>query len=669
MSDQPLASHTTIDQSGQTVYGNQTNIATSIHLPHLDPADRRNQYRHTFLRQAVHRFWIEDFLDSSLHNAGLIHLGLDFQPNVVANRPWDFALYQPGQPERTIATDKPIVELFDDMDQQLLILGEPGSGKTTTLLALADGLLTRAAADPAMPTPVVFNLSSWAEKQPKLGDWLVEELNTRYQIPRKVAQTWVANDELLLLLDGLDEVAEEKRAACVEAINTFLKGHIVALAICSRTVEYTALTTRLKLAGAVIIRPLTRNQIEDYITHSGPHVATLRDILANNPDLRALAQFPFFLNIMSIAYREPATTGAMHYNTVGTPYQRIFDSYIQRMLHHREQPYLYPPHQTLRYLRWLSGTLRTHNLSQFSLYDLKLSWLTTQNPTLCLAMPLIRALDRVIQLVPSPSLTDNYALLFPIGRLHWQWQALRHDLKSSFETSFYLTRSLAKVSAPMLIMLFALFGIIGLFVHDVKWQALLILIAAPVYGLLTTIIFGAMVFALLFLPLAIIGLAGGVTTSERAIHKRLRNITIFSWPTALWVGSRTICFTLAIQIMSVMIVFSSEWMKAGMNSGQMNSPSPVLWQFIVVLSLMSGLICAILAGFYNYAIHLLTRWLLALNKDIPFDYSQFLDFCNSHIFLRRIGNSYMFVHRLLLEHFAALTEEDITRITTGVKSG
>jgi len=67
---------------------------------------------------------------------------------------------------------------------------------------------------------VVFNLSSWATKQQPLVDWLVEELSSTYQVPRKLGRAWVDTDQILSLLDGLDEVAPRERTACIEAINT-----------------------------------------------------------------------------------------------------------------------------------------------------------------------------------------------------------------------------------------------------------------------------------------------------------------------------------------------------------------------------------------------------------------------------------------------------------------
>ena len=42
--------------------------------------------------------------------------------------------------------------------------------------------------------------------------YLVNELNDKYQIPKKIDKDWLAHQRLLLLLNGLDEVkAEEYR--------------------------------------------------------------------------------------------------------------------------------------------------------------------------------------------------------------------------------------------------------------------------------------------------------------------------------------------------------------------------------------------------------------------------------------------------------------------------
>src|SRR5439155_24023315 len=130
-------------------------------------------------------------------------------------------------------------------------------------------LLDRAQADEHHRIPVVFNLSSWAQRRQSLAVWLVEELWTKYQVPRKVGQAWIDTGQVLLLLDGLDEVAENARSACVQAINDYyhrcLEQGPTPLVVCCRNREYRTLQTRVTLSQAVSIRPLTDDQIEHYL--------------------------------------------------------------------------------------------------------------------------------------------------------------------------------------------------------------------------------------------------------------------------------------------------------------------------------------------------------------------------------------------------------------------
>jgi hypothetical protein len=55
--------------------------------------------------------------------------------------------------------------------------------------------------------------------------------------------------------------------------------------------------------------------------------------------------------------------------------------------------------------------------------------------------------------------------------------------------------------------------------------------------------------------------------------------------------------------------------------------------------------------------HYALRLVLALNKDAPLTYVRFLDHAAERILLRKVGGGYIFVHRMLLEYFANLEEE------------
>ena len=176
------------------------------------------------------------------------------------------------------------------------------SGKTTMLLELACDCIDRAQQDDNQPIPVVFNLSSWNDKQ-SIDDWLVNELRTKYNVPKKVAEGWVANSELSLLFDGLDEVRQENREACVKAINNFRQEHglISPIAVCSRVANYEALTTRLNLSGAVLFQPLTSGQSEEYFAQAGAKLGGAHQMLKDDDALQELVKQALVLSVMALA--------------------------------------------------------------------------------------------------------------------------------------------------------------------------------------------------------------------------------------------------------------------------------------------------------------------------------------------------------------------------------
>jgi predicted NACHT family NTPase len=94
--------------------------------------------------------------------------------------------------------------------------------------------------------------------QPSLADWLLWELNTKYNIPEKPAYKWIGNEELIALLDGLDEVASTQRENCVRKINDFcLKYGLVSLVVYSRIIDYEELSAKLRLQSGFLLQPLT----------------------------------------------------------------------------------------------------------------------------------------------------------------------------------------------------------------------------------------------------------------------------------------------------------------------------------------------------------------------------------------------------------------------------
>src|SRR5207244_1753775 len=119
------------------------------------------------------------------------------------------------------APDIDLGRLFEGSGRSLLLLGPPGGGKTTLLLQVADGLLAAAEEDPDSPVPVVLNLASWTDRRWPLAQWLADRFTQEYQVARRTSREWVQLGAVIVLLDGLDEVAAAHRDACIAAINDY----------------------------------------------------------------------------------------------------------------------------------------------------------------------------------------------------------------------------------------------------------------------------------------------------------------------------------------------------------------------------------------------------------------------------------------------------------------
>jgi hypothetical protein len=269
----------------------------------LPPAEERLRRDLGILLRNVENTWIKGVLEKSVHEAALLELGMELREEAVDN-PWRMVMEGPEQTREVLPRGKTIKDVFYEANGLLLILGEPGSGKTTTLLQLARDLTAELDQTFTQPVPVILNLSTWTNKQQPLDEWLFAELNSKYRPPRKDAKQWLEEHRILPLLDGLDEVRAENRVVCVERLNQLVKDYgLQGMVVCSRVKEYTDLNVRLGFYRAIYIQPLTHEQIDEYLKRAGEKLASLRAVFQADDDLRNFAQSPLILSVMTLAYQ------------------------------------------------------------------------------------------------------------------------------------------------------------------------------------------------------------------------------------------------------------------------------------------------------------------------------------------------------------------------------
>jgi len=292
-----------------------------ISSPVAKPDDR---LRKSLLRllHLVRRSWVHGVLDVALEQGEMVDLRFSGIPEQV-DSPWGAT---------AIREDASILSIFDELGGSLLILGVPGSGKTIQMLSLARALIDRAEQDATRAVPVVVNLSSW-ERGMAFPQWFSKELSAKYGCPPGIAGNWLQDHRLLLLLDGLDEVSGSLRDDCVYAINDFMekKGPVKVVACC-RYKEYTQLSVKLGLTGAISLKNLTWEQVERHIDKAGDQLAGLKAALQKHSELRILAQTPFHLNTMVRTYwgKQQVDLASMGIVSKNERHEEIMNDFVAR---------------------------------------------------------------------------------------------------------------------------------------------------------------------------------------------------------------------------------------------------------------------------------------------------------------------------------------------------
>ncbi len=574
----------------------------------------------------VETSWVKGILENSIHHAVLLELGKEWQPNQVSS-PWQMALELPQQQPRLLPTESTIEQVFThEAARSLLILGESGSGKTTTLLTLTRDLIAVAKADTEQPIPVVFNLSSWAEQQLSLSEWLVSELRAKYQIPQEVGKVWLENHWLLPLLDGLDEVQAGARVACVAAINTFIPNTgVTGIVVCCRREEYEALGQRLQLQAAIGLQPLHPEQVLHYVAAGGEKLAGLRTLLQQDTEMLTLAETPLMLSIMSLAYQDVPATALTHHD--GDKQTQLFERYLDKMFKRRPaETKHYPKTQALHYLTWLAQNMQQRGQTVFLVERLQPNWL--------------------------PSALGYRLLLGIAWGIFWMifFSIAQQDSWFSLQSAIFWGFIMGIVSDninPIEILDWS---------WDRFWKAWWE--NTLIYGLIFSLLGGwigglAGGFATGLTGGLGAGLAGGMFAGFKnqlpektlivnqgiiaSFHNMWRFGTLFGLTVAVisWTSSTT-----------VDIVLRAIGVEVSAASGA---------------NFLRGLFMLVLFSFPFWgglavAQHFILRTILWLEGYTPLNFIGFLDYAARLIVLRKVGGGYVFVHRLLLEHLARRSE-------------
>ena len=588
----------------------------------------------------------------SLHNLVMVDMGFQTQGEAIG-RPEPLLLApEPETVDRTltiaghadvmtIPIQQSLLDVYNQVEisGKLLILGNPGSGKTTELLKFATALATKAILNPLEPIPVLLELSTWTEGT--METWIMARLKRLYNVDGMTAQAWLRDEQLVLLLDGLNELGLIRQERAIVEINHFLAEtgypHCV---VCCRSEEYEVGQERLsQLNGAIYLKPLSDGQIQRYLEDVGR--SPFWGNIENQPALRTLARSPLLLTMMVTVYQDRQIRTS----------EELLDLYIDYAFTRNGRPggdRIATRPQAMHYLHCLARQLKLQSRTELLIERIQPKSLPSDGDRLLyrllcggvisvfsggvgwvvfgqvaakfqIFMAIVglafgffygvysrEKMSDELQKIPLlhlPSLQPILNLLDneeiePV-RLGWSWDRAKTGLIAGLTLGFILG-----------FIVFLYDWLVGGFWLGLRW------------GLALWISYGC------FLGI-VSGLQAGVrgsTEPNQGMWESLKNaiaVTLLATPMAMLVAG-----------VGLLIPLGS-----------------VSWRLAFWIGIAGGLLSGLFSGGIPCIQHLVLRILLWRRGMIPWNYAQFLEYAHDLRLLQRVGGRYRFIHELLREHF------------------
>jgi adenylate kinase family enzyme len=561
--------------------------------------------------------------------------------------------------------DTKIYNIFHGKQRKLLILGDAGSGKSTMLQKLAHILLNRFTLDNEEPIPVIFELTYWNPHQ-SIQDWLVQELKSKYNLQKDIAEYWLNTGQILPLLDNLDEQTKARKE-CRIAINNFLNRNVdVPLVVSCRLKEYSKIDTRIQL-NVIELKPLPLKEIKSYLILAKQE--NLWREIKNSSDFKKYALFPLYVKLIS-EMNQPLPIVKKPDLISQDEYRKYYcDCLLNKYIKHqlatdeaKKNKFHFLDKQlkkesTEKWLIWLAKILEEHRIKDFFIERIQPNWLKYE-----------------------PHLLRRYLIVFGIssGLIYGLIYAAIISLFNKQDSISPAIVS-AIISALISVLIHGQVDEIILFEEfQISWDEIVAFWKNPIQLLLCALIPIIISQILLqafinYIPERILNNLGNspkIPLIMRNLWQLVEQLTVIIpifttiLITVLFSGRKTEIKNIEIPNQGVRDSFGSAvtFMITGTTIVfslhliisyyfQPKNLNPI---HSLVLGLSIGILIGLLCGGFATIQHYILRLILCWSGFAPWDYPKFLAYVVERGLILKRGGRYRFVHQLIRERFVQM---------------